>query len=220
MRPLNALIVNGSPRKGWNTHQLLKKVEEGMLEARAEVEFVDLYDLVYSGCRSCFSCKRKGNELGGACAYPDDLKPVIDYLMMADAVVLGSPVYLNNVSAQMNMLWERLMYACISYNSYRPVRVPGPKRCAMVITMDCPEELMGSMGYRQKFDRMGQQLGYTLGDRPAAMLYCCGTYQFSDYGKYDISPDRADPARRAAHHARQFPVDLRHAYELGKALCR
>lgn len=215
-----ALIVNGSPRKGWNTHQLLKKVEEGMLDSQAEVEFVDLYDLQYSGCRSCFACKRKDNDLHGACAYADDLQPVIDYLMVADVVVLGTPVYLNNMSAQMNTFWERLMFPCISYNSRRRVKILKPKRCAMVVTMDCPEALMESIGYRQKFDRLGQQLGYTLGSMPARMLYYCDSYQFSDYAKYDVSPDRADPVLKSIHHSRQFPLALRRAYELGTAICR
>lgn len=58
---VKALFVNGSPRKQWNTAQLLQKALEGAQEAGAEVGMVNLYDrnLNYKGCMSCFACKVK-----------------------------------------------------------------------------------------------------------------------------------------------------------------
>ena len=41
---LKAVCVNGSPRKKWNTAQLLQHAMEGASEAGAEVEMVNLYD--------------------------------------------------------------------------------------------------------------------------------------------------------------------------------
>ena len=218
---MKVLLINGSPRKNWNTHKLLTEAEHGAKDAGAETVFYNLYDLNFTGCRSCFACKVKDAKTHGACSWPDDLKPVMQELISADAVILGSPVYLGNLSAQTNLFWERLMFCNLSYSSYdRSKRIEKDIRAAMILTMGCPEELMGRMGYKQQFDYMGQQFGYTLGNAPAKMLYCCDTYQFTDYSKINISPDRADPVKKAAHREKQFPVDLERAYELGKTMAR
>ena len=218
---MKVILLNGSPRKGWNTDMMLQKAAEGAREAGAETEIINLYDLNYKGCRSCFACKVKGSKTEGGCSYPDDLKPVMDAVKEADVLVLGTPVYLGNISAQMNLFWERLMFTNLTYSSYKTEkRMKKAKKSAMIITMGCPEELMSRMGYKQQFDYMGQQLGFTVGNAPAEMLYLNDAYQFSDYSKYDISPDRADPVAKAKHREKQFPIDLQNAYELGKRLCQ
>ena len=57
---MKTVIVNGGPRKEWNTAQLLKSAQKGAEVAGAETEYVDLYDLCFTGCRSCLACKGKG----------------------------------------------------------------------------------------------------------------------------------------------------------------
>ena len=55
-------IVNGSPRKNYNTGQLLDKTVEGIKDTlksqvpdeEIEIERIDLYSLNYTGCKSCF----------------------------------------------------------------------------------------------------------------------------------------------------------------------
>ena len=42
---MKAIFVNGSPRKGWNTHKLLAEAERGAREMGAETEVVHLFDL-------------------------------------------------------------------------------------------------------------------------------------------------------------------------------
>lgn len=53
--------INGSPRRNKNTATLLDKVLEGAKKAEPDVlaERIDLYSLKYTGCVSCFACKRK-----------------------------------------------------------------------------------------------------------------------------------------------------------------
>lgn len=53
---MKAIVLNASPRKNWNTAKLLKSATEGALSAGAEVEYIDLYDLNFTGCRSCMDC--------------------------------------------------------------------------------------------------------------------------------------------------------------------
>ena len=55
------IILNGSPRKIFNTAQLLKEVQKGAESTGAEVEYFNLYDYNFLGCRSCFACQRKGS---------------------------------------------------------------------------------------------------------------------------------------------------------------
>lgn len=59
---MKAIAINGSPRKGWNTEKLLKEALRGAESVGAETELVQLYDLNYTGCKSCFACKRQGAE--------------------------------------------------------------------------------------------------------------------------------------------------------------
>lgn len=61
------MLINGSPRKNFNTAKLLKEAAKGAQEAGAETEIVNLYDLNYKGCMSCLVCKRKGNTTNGLC---------------------------------------------------------------------------------------------------------------------------------------------------------
>ena len=220
---MKAVFINGSSRKDWNTHKLLINAINGANQAGADTELYNLYDLNFTGCRSCFACKIKNAKTHGACAYPDDLKPVMKSVMDADVLVLGTPVYFGNMSAQMNCFWERLMFAVITYESDskrgNKLDLPKEKRCAMIVTMGCPENMMSQIGYTQHFNAIGQRLGNTLGHESAEMLYCCDTYQFTDYSKYNISLDRADPLHKAEQKKVQFPVDMEKAYELGKNLC-
>jgi multimeric flavodoxin WrbA len=60
---MKVIAINGSPRKKWNTAKLLNKVLEGAESQEAEIELVNLYDLEYKGCESCFSCKAIGNKI-------------------------------------------------------------------------------------------------------------------------------------------------------------
>jgi len=217
---MKAVFINGSPRKNWNTHKLMTQAAQGAKDAGAEIEFFDLYDLQFTGCRSCFACKVKGSKTASVCPYPDGLKPVMDAIREADVLVLGTPVYLGQMSAQLNLFWERLMFANISYSSYdRGLKIEKPKRCAMIVTMGATVSQMRQIGYDQQFNYYGQQLGYMMGGGPAEMLYSNDAYQFSDYSKYNISVDRADPVQKKRHLEQEYPKDLEKAYDLGKRLC-
>ena len=47
------IILNASPRKNWNTAKLLQEAQKGAESAGATTEFINLYDLKFTGCRSC-----------------------------------------------------------------------------------------------------------------------------------------------------------------------
>ena len=98
---MKVMAFNGSPRKKWNTATLLEKALEGAASQGAETELIHLYDLNYKGCISCFACKTKGGKSYGKCAIKDDLTPILGKVEEADALILGSPIYLGDVSGEM-----------------------------------------------------------------------------------------------------------------------
>ena len=107
-------VVNAGPRKGWNTDRLLVKAAEGARSEGAEAEIIDLYRLEkYTGCVSCFGCKTEGRL--GRCVCRDGLAPALEKIRAADGLVLGSPVYLGEVTAACRALLERLIFPLITY---------------------------------------------------------------------------------------------------------
>lgn len=112
------IAVNGSPRKNWNTHMLLSKALEGAKAAGAKTELVNLYDLDYKGCISCFACKVKNGKSLGRCALNDDLKPLLDKIHSSDGIILGSPIYFSDITAMMRAFFERLLFQHLNYDDY------------------------------------------------------------------------------------------------------
>ncbi|MGZ4930636.1 MAG: flavodoxin family protein [Halobacteriota archaeon] len=96
--------INGSPRG--NNSQTLKLVEAVLdgTEARgADVELIDLGELDIEYCIGCQVCYAEGE-----CIQEDDLSDVVADMTRADGIVLGSPVYINGVTAQLKTVIDRL----------------------------------------------------------------------------------------------------------------
>lgn len=96
-------VVNGSPHVGFgNTSQMV-----AMLKASLELEGFDLEEIFLSQheikpCTGCALCLEKG-----ACWIRDDYKGLVQRVLAADAVILASPVYFFNVTAQMKTFLDR-----------------------------------------------------------------------------------------------------------------
>lgn len=71
---MKALFINGSPRKNFNTAEALESAMKGAQAAGAETELINLYELQYKGCMSCFACKLKNSKTEGVCAIKDALR--------------------------------------------------------------------------------------------------------------------------------------------------
>jgi multimeric flavodoxin WrbA len=99
---MKVLAVTGSPRKGGNTDTLVAELLRGAQSAGAEVEQVNLARLKIKGCVACDTCKRTGH-----CKQHDDMQPLYDKLLKADALVVGTPVYFWGPSAQMKAFLDR-----------------------------------------------------------------------------------------------------------------
>jgi len=94
---------NGSPRRGCNTETLVKQVLSGAAENGAETRDYNLNELDISGCQGCLACKSED-----ACAVKDDMTGLYDEVLVADGLVIGSPVYMWQMSAQTKLFVDRL----------------------------------------------------------------------------------------------------------------
>jgi len=102
---MKAVAINGSPRKGGNTEILLRKVLAPLAAAGWETEFVHLGGAPLRGCRACYQCFKKKN---GRCSQKDEVfDRCFAKMIAADAIILGSPTYFTDVSAEMKALLDR-----------------------------------------------------------------------------------------------------------------
>jgi multimeric flavodoxin WrbA len=207
--------VNGSPRKGWNTHLLVEEALTGAASEGAETELIHLYDLRFRGCVSCFACKRKTGP--GRCAFADELLPVLADMGRCDGLVLGSPIYLGEVSSAMRALIERLTFQYVTYDTTRPTFFKRRIPVLSIYTMNVSEALMKQYGYDAKFAFYEGRYNQLLGG-PAKTLAATETLQTDDYHQYEMS--MFDEAARKKRRKEEFPRDLRNAFEMGARLVR
>ncbi len=109
---MKAIAINGSPRKGGNTEILLKRVLEPIAKAGIETELVQIGGHPVRGCVACGQCREKQNRL---CSNNSDIaNEVITKMLAADAIILGSPTYFANVTAEMKALIDRAGYVALA----------------------------------------------------------------------------------------------------------
>ena len=192
--------INGSPRRNKNTATLLDKVLEGAKKAEPDVlaERIDLYSLKYTGCVSCFACKRKNGASYGECAVRDDLHEVLEKLRDADAVVFGSPIYYRTITGRLHSFYERFFFPYMQYKHGYPNLVQRKIPTACIYTMNVKEEEM-------------------LRDFQKPLVLCSfNTYQFDDYDKYVCEVFSKE--EKAAWRDEHFPEDCRKAFAMGEEL--
>jgi len=101
---MKILAIHGSPRTIHSTtRKLTGFVLEGAAEAGAETEVIDLADYHVTPCTACEAC-----SLNGICVNDDDVPSLLVRMQEADGLVFSSPVYIDNISGQMKVFFDRL----------------------------------------------------------------------------------------------------------------
>lgn len=208
---MKIIALNGSPRKTKNTAKMLNEALEGAKTQGAEVELINLYDLNYKGCVSCFACKRIGGQSYGKCAVNDDLQSVLRKIEDVDALVLGSPIYFGEVTGEMRSFLERFLFQYLAYDKNHSFHFNKKLSIGLIYTMNVPSEHMGAVGYEVKFKNTEEMLKRFFGK--AESLFANDTYQFDDYSKYDST--MFDVEHKTKVRDEEFPKDLKKAFELG-----
>lgn len=208
---MKVIVLNGSPRKNNNTAKMLKAAKEGAESKGYGVEYFDLYDLNFTGCRSCLACKLKDGKRNH-CFWKDDLSPIIDKIFESDALIIGSPIYQGNLTSQIHALMERLHFVTLSYDDYHNYNEK-KINLGVVLTMNAPKEAYEKY-YATKLKNDLGLLHNLNGD--IKIIGAFDTLQVSDYSKYNMGS--FDEKHKKDVNVKQFPVDLQNAFELGATL--
>jgi multimeric flavodoxin WrbA len=84
---------------------MLKTVLAELDAEGIRTELVELAGVHLQGCGACYICQRRKD---GRCAVEGDpLNEYIEKMVQADGILLGSPVYFSDVTANMKALMER-----------------------------------------------------------------------------------------------------------------
>ena len=100
---MKVIAINSSARKDGKTAILINTVLEELNKDGIETEMIQLAGNVIEPCKACWACGGQGN-----CVHRNDsFREVFEKMKEADGILLGSPVYSANVSANMQALLER-----------------------------------------------------------------------------------------------------------------
>ncbi len=213
---MKVVAFNGSPRKKWNTATLLENALKGAASQGAETKLIHLYDLNFKGCISCFACKTAGGKSYGKCAVEDELAPILEEVLEADAIILGSPIYFLDLTGEMRSFMERLLYPYLTYHDPPQSLFPKKINTGFIFTMNVTEEQMEALGLGQLFGLNQMMMQMIFGASEA--LYCFDTSQFEDYSK--MIGNRFDPEKKAERRREVFPKDCEKASEMGVRFAR
>jgi multimeric flavodoxin WrbA len=101
---MKVLGINASPKgKESQTLRLVVAALDGAEVEGAETELLDICDYNLEFCTACGTCYAKGE-----CIHPDDYEEIFGKILDCDGIVLGSPNYIDSVTAQMKVLFDRM----------------------------------------------------------------------------------------------------------------
>ena len=145
----NILVLNGSPRAGGNTAQLVESFSQGAQDAGHTVTVFPLGQLTIHPCCGCMA---GGKDPESPCTQKDDMDKIYPAYKEADVVVLASPLYYWNLSGQLRTAFDRLFAVAECNPSYENPK----KKSALLMAAegngfeDCVSyynNLMGHLGW-------------------------------------------------------------------------
>lgn len=117
------LLVNGSPRRNGNTASALKIMEDEFQDRGLETFWFQLDGKQVGGCIACGRCASEHR-----CAFKDDqCNELIEKLLKADGIVVGTPVYFAGPNGALCALLDRAFYAAANFGQL----LTGKPACAV-----------------------------------------------------------------------------------------
>ena len=105
---MKVLAINGSARKDGNTARLIRTVFTELEKEGIATELIQLSGMDIRGCTACGRCITAKN---GRCALDNDpVNGIIAAMAAADGIILGSPTYFADCTAQIKALLDRAGY--------------------------------------------------------------------------------------------------------------
>lgn len=186
-----------SPRSGGNTDILIDEALSGARDSGAETEKIMLQKIKLGYCIGCRKCKDKG--YAGMCAVKDDMTPLYQKIIDADAIIIGFPIYTGRECAQLSTFMDR--WDCFERFKFGAGLQPG--RVALVI---------GTWGYAydDTYDHIIENIMVIL------KLHKVETIEALSACGFEGMLHGLDEKRTGV--IAQFPRELKKAYDAGAAL--
>lgn len=173
---MKIVVLLGSPRTNGNSAAIANRLTATAAALGAETKSFELNRLSYRGCQGCYACKKGLDH----CVLKDDLAEVLAAVQEADAVVLASPVYYGDVTAQLKGYIDR-GYSFLKpdyLTNPEPSRL-GPKKLVFVLTQGHPDENLFADIY-PRYEMFMKWLNFT----GTSLIRVCGI------GPADSVPER------------------------------
>ena len=158
------LILNGSPRKKGSTAQLAEEAARALHDAGIGTETIFLNEVAIKGCQACMWCKK--NNVA-ECAIKDGMQDLHTKIKECDGMIVASPIYFGNVTAQ-TALWLNRMYPYLSMDLSS--KLPKGKKIAFIFAQGNPDAsafrpvtdifvwVLGVTGFEVKGQMLGRGL--------------------------------------------------------------
>lgn len=143
----NVLGICGSPVRDGSTDILVREVLRGAASKGAATDYLFLNDLQIMPCQSCGESPEEGY-----CFFHDGMDTVYEAFDRCDAIVVGSPVYFDSVSAQTKLFIDRT-------NCFRALTPEGPEKFALRITKKRRGAIILVGGEREKLEPARRVIG-------------------------------------------------------------
>ncbi|MFW9917179.1 MAG: flavodoxin family protein [Candidatus Thorarchaeota archaeon] len=149
------VILKGSPRKKGNTCTLADALAKGAMDNGAMVEEFFLQKMDIKPCNACNACINKPAK---ECVIEDDMQQIYPALRSADSIVIASPIYWFNMSAQTKLVIDRL------YGLVEPDRraLRGKKIAILLAYGDSNLATSGGKNAIRSFEETFQYIGATI----------------------------------------------------------
>lgn len=206
-------MINASPRKKWNTAEVMQSAQKGAESVGAETEYINLCDLVFKGCRSCLVCKMK-DKTKGKCYWRDDLTPVIEKILDADALLIGSPIYFGEPTSEFRALLERLIFCVMSYDDGSSY-FTGKVNVGLFYTMNAPRKFYEE-SMKDNLSSIEFLFSYLNGEIKSYPV--CDTLQVGDYSKYNMAGFSQELKEKQL--VLQYPKDIEEVFKISAELCK
>jgi multimeric flavodoxin WrbA len=141
-RSIDIVALNGSPHRHGNTATLMQWVVAGCETAGAhDVTWIHVIDYNLRFCEGCFTCLRTG-----VCPLEDDYLALRARLIAADGIIVGSPVYEGEPTAQLKVLLDRLTLLHLYTQTFEDQRTIGIATSGVAPTRGVAKSLANFFG--------------------------------------------------------------------------
>ncbi len=120
-----ALAICGSPRRYGNTETLLQRTLDRLKTQGIPGELITLSGKTIRGCTACGGC-RESKDWSCPAIQEDDFAPILQAMLRADIIVVGSPVYFGSATPEMMALLDRAGYVSRANGNLLSRKIGGP----------------------------------------------------------------------------------------------